>query len=327
MSITSEQVFAFEHKRFTTGDVTKVSGLSYRAINDWTERAGITFAERDGEAGWRRYTFDELLALTICAALKSQLPVPLESIGSIFKWLTSPREDRKGGPVWEEFKWEQQMQMCERIAKENPVFATVWNNKEQRRRFVEELRNEKHSPVTQVMGAFTMVVGIPYGQGVVPTFLVSDLQTHVICASSWMDTLIPLFASRSPVLVLSLNPIIEDVMKKLGVADADFTKAAIKSVTDSMLTPIPTKREGELLNLLRDRKYHKLTIVKKDGEIVQAHAEEDLDAKARRILETKLAEIIKAHDYQTVTLSVLGGEVVKLGRKLPIRFPKAAGKT
>lgn len=327
MSTTNEQVFAFEHKRFTTGDVTKVSGLSYRAINDWTERAGITFAERDGEAGWRRYTFDELLALAICAELKSQFPIPLESIGSIFKWLTTASEVRKVGPVWDAYVWDQQVQMCERIAKENPVFATVWNDKERRRRFEEELKNEKHSPVTEVIGALTMVVGVPYGQGVVPTFLVSDLHGHVICASSWMNTMIPTLASRRPVLVLSLNPIIEGVMKKLGVADADFTKAAVKSLTDLMLTPIPTKREGELLNLLRDRKYHKLTIIKKNGEIVQAHAEEDLDEKARRKLEAMLAEIIKAHDYQTVTLSVQGGEVVKLGRKFPIKFPRAAGNT
>jgi DNA-binding transcriptional MerR regulator len=64
---------------FTAGDVRKATGLSSRQLNDWDERGALPH-NRDGEAGWRRFTLREVFVLLVCVEFRKQLGIPVERL-------------------------------------------------------------------------------------------------------------------------------------------------------------------------------------------------------------------------------------------------------
>jgi hypothetical protein len=47
--------------------------------------------------------------------------------------------------------------------------------------------------------------------------------------------------------------------------------------------------------------------------------------KLRR--DQELLEIVRAHDYQTITISMANGRIVRVGRKIPTKLTKTTGKS
>lgn len=78
---------------YKAADLNKLVGLSYRQLNDWEERAGIVTSERDSAEGWRKFTAEKLMALAVCAAVRRQFSLPLESIGDVYQWLVGKRRE------------------------------------------------------------------------------------------------------------------------------------------------------------------------------------------------------------------------------------------
>lgn len=71
-------------REFTASDVKASAGLSYRQLNDW-ESKGALPGNRESEAGWRKFTLREVFAVMVCAEIRRQFGVPLESL----RWVRS----------------------------------------------------------------------------------------------------------------------------------------------------------------------------------------------------------------------------------------------
>src|SRR5258706_12641338 len=68
-------------------DVLKLAGLTYRQLHDWEERAGIIQSERVRSDTWRRFTFEEVMALAVCARIRESFDLSLERTRLIYRWL------------------------------------------------------------------------------------------------------------------------------------------------------------------------------------------------------------------------------------------------
>ena len=79
---------------FRASDLLRVAGLTYRQLNDWEKRGGVLSSERATEDGWRRFTGEEVLALSVCARLRRQLSLPLPQIGQLYLWLVGRKPDK-----------------------------------------------------------------------------------------------------------------------------------------------------------------------------------------------------------------------------------------
>jgi len=71
-----------EDRMFTAGDVRDVAALSYRQQSDW-DRKGVLPETPRGTEMWRRYTPRELFAIMVCAEIRKQYGVPVDSL----KWV------------------------------------------------------------------------------------------------------------------------------------------------------------------------------------------------------------------------------------------------
>jgi DNA-binding transcriptional MerR regulator len=61
------------------GDILDVVGMSYRQINDWTQR-GVIPDNRDSETGWRRFSAREVFMMKVCKEIRDRFGVPVEKL-------------------------------------------------------------------------------------------------------------------------------------------------------------------------------------------------------------------------------------------------------
>ncbi len=71
-----------DDREYSSSDVQDAAGLSARQQNDWDSR-GLLPHEREGEEGWRRYTPREIFALMVCTEIRRQYGTPVEKL----KWV------------------------------------------------------------------------------------------------------------------------------------------------------------------------------------------------------------------------------------------------
>jgi len=79
-----EQVGMNLDHQFTPKDAMEVAGITYRQLNEW-DKKGALGANRGKEGGWRRFSFQQLFALLICAEIRRIFGTSLQSL----QWLTS----------------------------------------------------------------------------------------------------------------------------------------------------------------------------------------------------------------------------------------------
>lgn len=76
-----------------------------------------------------------------------------------------------------------------------------------------------------------------------------------------------------------------------------------------------TVKETSLLQLLREKKYSKIEIEMKNGEIGQVYLDEEMSTT-----NTKLEDIIRGNAFQTITVTQHDGNLVRIKRRLPVRL-------
>ena len=62
-------------------------------MHDWENRAEVLNSERATDDGWGKFTFEEVLGLGICAALRRQFSLSLERLGELYRWLVGVDTD------------------------------------------------------------------------------------------------------------------------------------------------------------------------------------------------------------------------------------------
>ena len=77
-----EEVLSRTDAGYTARDVKENAGLSYRQLAVWEQRGAIPLDKRRKE-GWRKFSLKEVFGLMVCAEVRRQFGVPLESL----RWL------------------------------------------------------------------------------------------------------------------------------------------------------------------------------------------------------------------------------------------------
>lgn len=65
--------------QFTAKDIKALTGLGYRRLNVW-ERLGTVPGSPERGENWRRFTFEQVLAIAVCAELRQQLELPVQKL-------------------------------------------------------------------------------------------------------------------------------------------------------------------------------------------------------------------------------------------------------
>lgn len=78
----------FEAKSYKASDVRELANISYRQLNDW-EAKGVFPPKRMKVDGWRRFDIDEVFALMICSEIRNTFGVPVETLGSLYSFITN----------------------------------------------------------------------------------------------------------------------------------------------------------------------------------------------------------------------------------------------
>ena len=68
-----------DDRDYSSRDVHEAAGLTPRQQNDWDSR-GLLPHDRDGQEGWRRFTPREIFALMVCAEMRRDFGTPVERL-------------------------------------------------------------------------------------------------------------------------------------------------------------------------------------------------------------------------------------------------------
>tara|TARA_R100001377_G_scaffold6141_1_gene3371 strand:- start:465 stop:740 length:276 start_codon:yes stop_codon:yes gene_type:complete len=74
------------------------------------------------------------------------------------------------------------------------------------------------------------------------------------------------------------------------------------------------ENETKALRMIRDSKYHTITIVKREGKI------EMLESIERISERTRIVDILKDHNYQNIELKQANGKIVCLNRTVKTKL-------
>lgn len=73
-------------------------------------------------------------------------------------------------------------------------------------------------------------------------------------------------------------------------------------------------KEGVVLKMIRDSKYHSITVVKRDGKIEMLEGVERIEEK------TRIIDVLKEHNYQNIELKQANGKIVCLNRTVKTKL-------
>lgn len=132
----------------------------------------------------------------------------------------------------------------------------------------------------------------------------------------------------SAYIFLKINPLVNRLLTahkppiELKVHDAVY---AVKRNVESQLR-VQTNAEREVLRLIRQKDFQRVTVHLSNGGILRADVEEDLPKADAAKLNKQILDAIKGREFATVTVRKADGQVVGLNRKSTIKFDKVTGK-
>lgn len=90
---------------------------------------------------------------------------------------------------------------------------------------------------------------------------------------------------------------------------------------------VHSNEEHNVLSLIRDKKYQRISVQIRDGRIISADTEEELSDIEKEKKEKDIIDVIKSKDYQTVTVQKHGGKITRISSKTHIKLGKVTEKT
>jgi hypothetical protein len=76
-----------------------------------------------------------------------------------------------------------------------------------------------------------------------------------------------------------------------------------------------TLKESALLKILRDKKYSRIEIQLKDGELGLVYVDEEISAA-----NTRIEDVIRSNAFQIITFTKHDGHVIRINRRIPIKL-------
>ncbi len=93
-------------------------------------------------------------------------------------------------------------------------------------------------------------------------------------------------------------------------------KQDLRKFSDGTVLVRISEREFAVLQLIRQKKYRKLEIEIKGGEVAHVDVEEEIPIAG----EIRLEEIVQSKSYQTVSFTRHDGQLVRIKRRIPIKL-------
>lgn len=321
-----------DRRDFRASDLDTLVGLTYRQLNDWEERADVLTSERESAEGWRKFTGEQVMALAVCANARRQFSLPLEDVGKLYQWLTGKRsDDVKELADWLGQKYLDGMHANPKLKallnSDNPALTVAKSNVN--RHLLQECVRYKLSvlatpPITR---AYRLAhVGLA-------TYLLTDLK------SSWMILEEGHFVEwlgkrkmQKPIILCPLNATFNEVLKRAGqpVLELDRVAPSFWATWQKLQDrPDLTATERKVIDLIRARDYQSVTVHVKGGQMLEAEqdTEEPPTEGEPSKREKQILRVLGCGDFETVTLKVHRGKVIRLNHKRPIKLNAATERT
>jgi len=129
-------------------------------------------------------------------------------------------------------------------------------------------------------------------------------------------------------IFIKVNPLVNRMlsMKKLPNIKIDKKVYDLHFEFDQQSTT-RSNEERELLKLIRNKAYKRITVHMKDTKIFQVDTEEELGEEFKSKQEKEILKIVKEKKYQTIFLQKHDNKIVRISRKSTIKFKKATEKS
>ncbi len=85
-------------RHYTAGDVGRVTGLTYRQLNDWGGRGAMP-DDSERRAAWRRFTPREIFSLLVCAELRKNFGVSVERLRWVQEFMLQEDADHYAAAI------------------------------------------------------------------------------------------------------------------------------------------------------------------------------------------------------------------------------------
>lgn len=327
---------------FKASDLLKLAGLTYRQLSDWENRAGVLDSQRATDEGWRKFTGEEVLALCVCASLRTQFSLPLERVGGLAQWLLGKRSVRMelvsfdGANKWKPHAASLAKAGRETLAAVEKQIADLLSlgDESLARALKDDANRFKLSAYCQVKLLSLCDRPILYAHKLAELgftiYLFTDFDDSAVVGADGLADFLAGRSRKKPFALCCLNSIFDTAKAKAGQTLLHSEKAAklFSTYLREQKEHLPAQTaEGEVLRLIRAKNYNSVTVYKRQGQIIRAEAEEDLFTSSPAKCDADILQAIKGKDFSTVKVSRADGQTVGLMRKTTIKFDKVAGKS
>jgi DNA-binding transcriptional MerR regulator len=310
---------------FKASDLLKLARLTYRQLHDWENRAGIVESERAAPEGWRKFNLAEMLSLCVCTDLRRQFSLPLSEIGNIYRWLLGRKLDRVHqalaalGNISID-RMRQHPKIAKLLSLKGKELADALKNEENRYHVEEycqqQINKMSSEPIKQAwkLAQLGLIV-----------YIYTDFKLSLILPEANMIHAIATRLPETPTIIYPLNSIFNSVRKQLKLPPFPldtFGPSFLEKLSQLGKDGDVSQEERNVLALLRSKKYGRITVHLKDGDVIRANAEETLSKVEQQKIEKSIQKVIEDHGYQTLTMNIRDGKSVHLKRDVSINLKR-----
>jgi DNA-binding transcriptional MerR regulator len=244
-------------KGFTAKQVQALTGLTARQLNDWDGRGALPHT-REG-TGWRRFSTDQLFILMVCTELRRKFGISVERLKYVIEVMNEEVIDPQclgdfmtaailmatvGGAVWLMTDFQESF-----VVDSEMEFATMWLDGEFSGEDASALAFVKLNPIVNaILSSADSPARIPTDDG-------DELKKYRLQFGATT-------AEEYEVLQM--------------VRSGEYERVEIVSPNGKIRTVKGTKRPDvseNLQDLLRRHDYQKITVTKRDGQVVNVEQE------------------------------------------------------
>jgi hypothetical protein len=298
-------------------DLLQLAGLTYRQLNDWEHRAGVLEAERATSDGWRKFSWEEALALCICADLRRQFAIPLKSLGPLYLWLAGKKPDAIGkelalcGDV-ELWELEHGSPLPELRQLRGEAFADAMKDERNRRALLDFIAAKLNS-----LGTRPVLLAMQMARFGLPAYLCTTFEMSLILQEQNFVRWAATRAARKPTIVVPLNARIDEFREamKLPAVGLDAILPSFEECwADLRQGAAVSEAERQVLQALRERSCRQVVVRTKDGDPTQIDVHEEFPA-GPSLTAGAIANVVRERPHQTVEVVVKDGRPVTVRRK------------
>jgi len=170
--------------------------------------------------------------------------------------------------------------------------------------------------------AFDMMLN--YGFAI---YLLTDLKdTFIMDTDLDMQDLFKLgfFRGDDPeqYIFLKINPLINKMLEINNLPQLKINRKIYESIMEATLQRNISSQEKEVLELIRNKSFKRVTVHIKDGNMFQVDTEEELADGLKNKNNEDLLDIIDSNKYQSITIKKQNNKIVRLTRTIPIKIKK-----